>query len=79
MRFIRAMPLIPMDNSPPMQGGFDLDRFNGAGASRPTGFAACDDWRRALGRFAKLWRAVQLQRGDLSWRMAVPDNACVAV
>lgn len=52
---------------------FDLDRF--AGAPRlQTWICAVDDLDAALARHGGAGAAVALSRGDLRWRMAVPET-----
>jgi len=74
------LEVIAVDPGAPPPGHprwFRLDRFTGA--PRLTNWvAATDDLEGALtGAPAAAGRAVNLARGDLRWRMGVPDDGCL--
>lgn len=52
---------------------FDLDRFSGA-PRLGNWICRSDDLGAELARFPQAGRPVALVRGDLSWRMAVPES-----
>ncbi|MCX7564825.1 VOC family protein [Sulfitobacter sp. F26169L] len=72
--YLEAIAINPAAPEPARARWFDLDRF--AGPPRLTNWICrCDDLDGALARLPKgFGTPVDLQRGDLRWRMAVPEN-----
>jgi hypothetical protein len=75
--YLEVIAADPDAPAPAWPRWFDLDRFTGV--PRLTNWiAACDDLVAALGAApAGTGAAVDLARGDLRWRMAVPGNGCL--
>ncbi|HDZ51783.1 MAG: VOC family protein [Sulfitobacter litoralis] len=72
--YLEAIAVDPDAPQPAYARWFDLDRFNGP-ARLSNWICRCDDLAAALDALPEGYGApVQLQRGDLSWRMAVPEN-----
>ncbi|MGP3698612.1 VOC family protein [Rhodobacter sp. NSM] len=66
----------PDTSRPPFPRWFDLDRF--AGPPRPSNWILrCDDLDAALAALPQAGRPLELARGALRWRMAVPENGCL--
>ncbi|MWP36185.1 VOC family protein [Rhodobacter sphaeroides] len=58
---------------PPFPRWFDLDRFEGR--PRPSNWILrCADLDAALALLPEAGRPLELRRGDLRWRMAVPED-----
>ena len=72
--YFEAIAINPEAPEPTRPRWFDLDRFTGA--SRLTNWICrCDDLDAALRALpASFGTPVDLQRGDLRWRMAVPQS-----
>ncbi|WP_299561236.1 VOC family protein [uncultured Sulfitobacter sp.] len=72
--YLEAIAINPDAPTPERARWFDLDRF--AGQARLTNWICrCDDLDRTLADLPYGFRApVDLHRGDLRWRMAVPRN-----
>lgn len=72
--YLEAIAADPDARQPTRPRWFDLDRF--AGAPRLTNWICrCDDLEAVLRQLGPGPGApVDLQRGDLRWRMAVPEN-----
>lgn len=72
--YLEAIAINPMAPRPDRPRWFDLDRF--AGTPRLTNWICrCDDLDAVLAKMPDgMGTPVALQRGDLKWRMAVPDS-----
>lgn len=72
--YLEAIAINPDAPVPDRPRWFDLDRF--CGAPRLTNWICrCDDLDATLAALPEgFGRPVSLQRGDLCWRMAVPDD-----
>lgn len=72
--YLEVIAIDPAAPAPARPRWFDLDRF--AGRPRPTNWIArCDDLDAALARApAGSGTPMALARGDLRWRMAVPED-----
>ncbi len=72
--YLEAIAIDPGAPSPDRSRWFGLDRF--AGAARPTNWiCATGDLDEALSRMGdKAGHPVHLRRGDLRWKMAVPND-----
>ena len=72
--YLEAIAINPDAPQPDRARWFDLDRF--AGPARLTNWICrCDDLDAALSRLpGSFGTPVDLQRGDLRWRMAVPQS-----
>ena len=72
--YLEAIAIDPMAPKPERPRWFDLDRFQGS--PRLTNWICrCDDLDATLARLPEgMGDPVQLQRGDLRWRMAVPET-----
>lgn len=72
--YLEAIAINPTAPAPDRPRWFDLDRFQGA-ARLTNWICRSDDLDADLRRFpGDLGAPVQLQRGDLRWRMAVPAS-----
>ena len=72
--YLEAIAINPSAPKPDRARWFDLDRFEGA-ARLTNWICRCDDLEAALeGLGEDFGRPVDLQRGDLRWRMAVPQS-----
>ncbi|MBB3993510.1 hypothetical protein GGR95_001138 [Sulfitobacter undariae] len=72
--YLEAIAINPEAPTPDRPRWFDLDRFKGS--PRLTNWICrCDDLDAALAQLPDgFGTPVELQRGDLRWRMAVPQN-----
>lgn len=72
--YLEAIAVNPQAPTPDRPRWFDLDRFKGA--PRLTNWICrCDDLDATLAQLPEgFGKPVDLQRGDLRWRMAVPAN-----
>lgn len=72
--YLEVIAIDPEAPAPERPRWFDLDRF--AGPPRPTSWIArCDDLDAELAEGPEgLGSPLAVQRGDLSWRMAVPED-----
>ncbi|MEH6646789.1 VOC family protein [Sulfitobacter sp.] len=72
--YLEAIAINPQAPTPDRPRWFDLDRFEGA--PRLTNWICrCDDLDATLDQLPEgFGRPVDLQRGDLRWRMAVPAS-----
>ncbi|MGB7242345.1 MAG: VOC family protein [Sulfitobacter sp.] len=72
--YLEAIAINPMAPRPDRPRWFDLDRFSGP--PRLTNWiCACDDLDATLAKLpGGFGHPVALQRGDLKWRMAVPNS-----
>ena len=71
--YLEVIATDPAVDAPAMPRWFDLDRF--AGAPRLTNWICrTPDLAAALTALPEAGRPVALKRGDLRWRMAVPDD-----
>lgn len=72
--YLEAIAINPAAPRPDRARWFDLDRFSGA--PRLTNWICrCDDLDATLAALPEgFGRTVSLQRGDLRWRMAVPQS-----
>ena len=75
--YLEVIAINPAARTPPHPRWFDLDHFTGR--PRLTNWiAGCDDLDAALARLpAGVGVPVDLERGDLRWRMAVPGDGCL--
>lgn len=75
--YLEVIATDPSAPKPPHPRWFDLDHFNGA--PRLTNWiVACDDLEAALAALPQgVGQPVDLARGDLRWRMAVPADGCL--
>lgn len=72
--YLEAIAVDPVAPAPTRARWFDLDRFSGA-PRLSNWICACDDLDGQLQRLpAGFGVPVDLQRGDLRWRMAVPGD-----
>ncbi|MBQ0803381.1 MULTISPECIES: VOC family protein [unclassified Sulfitobacter] len=72
--YLEAIAINPEAAIPDRARWFDLDRFTGP-ARLTNWICRCDDLDAALAALpAGFGAPVQLQRGDLRWRMAVPET-----
>lgn len=72
--YLEAIAINPDAPKPQRPRWFDLDRFSG-GPRLTNWICRADDLDAALAAIpAPLGHPVDLQRGDLRWRMAVPDS-----
>lgn len=72
--YLEAIAINPEAAVPDRARWFDLDRFTGP-ARLTNWICRCDDLDAALAALpAGFGAPVQLQRGDLRWRMAVPET-----
>lgn len=76
--YLEAIAINPDAPVPDRARWFDLDRFSGP-ARLTNWICRCDDMDALLAQMPALapdgaGRPVDLQRGDLRWRMAVPDS-----
>lgn len=71
--YLEVIAIDPQAPVPGVPRWFDLDRF--AGRPRPRAWICrTADLDAALEAFAQAGRPVMLSRGDLAWRMAVPET-----
>lgn len=71
--YLEAIAINPEAPRPTRPRWFDLDRFTGP--PRLTNWICrCDDLDAAVAVLKGTGASVDLQRGELRWRMAVPDN-----
>ena len=71
--YLEAIAIDPGAPDPSRPRWFDLDRF--AGEPRLTNWIVrVDDLDAAVAAFPEAGRVMELARGDLRWRMAVPDD-----
>ncbi len=72
--YLEAIAVNPDAPVPDRPRWFDLDRFSGP-PRLGNWICRCDDLEATLARLPDgFGRPVDLQRGDLRWRMAVPDS-----
>lgn len=71
--YLEVIAIDPGAPAPAYPRWFDLDRFSGEPRLR-TWICAVDDLDAALLRHPGAGQAVDLARGDLRWRMAVPGS-----
>jgi len=72
--YLEAIAINPDAPTPDRPRWFDLDRFQGP-ARLTNWICRCDDLDATLAQLpAGFGRPVSLQRGDLRWRMAVPED-----
>ena len=72
--YLEAIAINPAAPTPTRARWFDLDSFQGR-ARLTNWICRCDDLDAALEQLPDgMGLPVQLQRGDLRWRMAVPDD-----
>ncbi|KZZ67236.1 VOC family protein, partial [Sulfitobacter sp. HI0129] len=72
--YLEAIAADPDAPAPDRARWFDLDRFSGP-ARLTNWICRCDDLDAALARLPDgFGRPVDLQRGDLRWRMSVPEE-----
>ncbi|WP_323006391.1 VOC family protein [Pseudorhodobacter sp.] len=72
--YLEVIAIDPAAPKPPHPRWFDLDHFTGA-PRLTTWIVACDNLDTALATLPQAaGTPVDLQRGDLRWRMAVPAN-----
>lgn len=75
--YLEAIAINPNAPQPERPRWFDLDRFSG-GPRLTNWICRTDDLEAALSEIkTDLGRPVDLQRGDLRWRMAVPDSGAL--
>ena len=75
--YLEAIAIDPQARQPLRPRWFDLDRFQGT--PRLTNWICrVDDLDRVVDQIdLPLGKPVDLQRGDLRWRMAVPESGCL--
>lgn len=74
--YLEVIAVDPDAPAPPYPRWFDLDRF--AGAPRLSNWiCAVDDLDAAIARHPDAGAPVDLARGDLRWRMAVPEDGAL--
>lgn len=71
--YLEVIAVDPEAPAPGCPRWFDLDRFNGA-PRLSNWICAVDDLEAAMARHRQAGAAVDLARGDLRWRMAVPGD-----
>ncbi|MGX0903371.1 catechol 2,3-dioxygenase-like lactoylglutathione lyase family enzyme [Roseovarius sp. MBR-79] len=71
--YLEAIAIDPAARAPDCPRWFDLDRLTGPPHLR-TWIARVDDLDAALTRHPEAGQPLQLERGDLRWRMAVPAS-----
>lgn len=71
--YLEAIAANPAGDAPSRSRWYDLDRFEGA--ARLTNWACrTNDLEAALAQFPEAGEILELSRGDLRWRMAVPKT-----
>lgn len=75
--YLEVIAIDPEAPAPEGARWFDLDRFDGPPALQ-CWICRCDDLGAALTRYPSAGDPVALERGDLSWRMAVPRDGVLA-
>lgn len=71
--YLEVIAIDPAAPAPSYPRWFDLDRFSGVPRLR-NWICAVDDLDAVLMRHPRAGRPVALARGDLRWRMAVPED-----
>lgn len=71
--YLEVIAVDPNAPDPGVTRWFDLDRMEGA-PRLGNWICRSDDLNAAVARFPQAGRPVALARGDLNWRMAVPDT-----
>lgn len=71
--YLEVIAVDPEAPAPGYPRWFDLDRFHGA-PRLSNWICAVDDLEAAMARHPQAGAAVDLARGDLRWRMAVPEE-----
>ncbi|MEQ8902425.1 MAG: VOC family protein [Roseovarius sp.] len=71
--YLEVIAVDPEAPAPEWPRWFDLDRFHGA-PRLSNWICAVDDLEAAIARHRQAGAAVDLARGDLRWRMAVPGD-----
>ncbi|MBS4009937.1 MAG: VOC family protein [Roseovarius sp.] len=71
--YLEVIAIDPDAPAPAYPRWFDLDRFSGAPRLH-NWICAVEDLEAALIQYPGAGQAVDLERGDLRWRMAVPDS-----
>ncbi|WP_297769748.1 VOC family protein [uncultured Roseovarius sp.] len=74
--YLEVIAVDPVAPAPDYPRWFDLDRFSGA-PRLSNWICAVDDLEAAIARHPQGGAPVDLARGDLRWRMAVPGNGAL--
>lgn len=75
--YLEVIAVDPEAPAPGYARWFDLDRFHGA-PRLSNWICAVDDLEAAMARHPQAGAAVDLARGDLRWRMAVPEDGVLS-